>query len=508
MNHIHGIRFISIRKAHTMQRFSLFITLIFICSIGNCQNAHLEQMVDSLKKYEERRDTLHMARICHMLSQEYWMTLRKNEQAEQYANRALELLTLANIKNVTTCNILENLARLYYRMGLELRALDAYEMALDIKMSQDMIISNTEFLTFYEFYVECFRLLYIQDPQKHEDEMAKIETMCNAIMEESMDNKTVVKQAKTLLAKLYMYFHRFDDAEKQYQEILTLDENLWGKNSYSYIVTLQDLAYCYSIKGDIKTARDMYVECINYNPTKGNYNNVLTHSIMLKDFNMIQQCLPKTYNISLDYLKSNLLFMSSWQREDLLRDGYGLFELISPAFLFPHNEEFAKYAYNTTLISKGLQLNTEKSIKSSVLETQDSRLMTKHKELILIQEQIQTSKDSAEFISLNHKLELKEKELLSLLKEKNDFTGEVDLTWHDVQKELGDNDIAIEFVYNDSIVTVPTGDNSTAYYGALVLRKDWTAPKVIQLSQMMETDALINEITTTFDDEKDYRDVL
>lgn len=487
-----------------MRKLHLFITLLFICLTGYSQTTKLEHMKDSLIKYEEKRDTFNIARICHMLSQEYWMTLGMNEQAEQYANRALELLISVNGGNSAKCKVLENLARLYYRMGFELRALDTYNEAFKIKMSHDMSISNAEFLTFYEFYVECFRLLYLRYPEEHKDEMIKIENMCNTIMEESWDDKILIKQARTLLAKLYMYFQRFDDAENQYKKILSLDAELWGTNSYSYIVTLQNLSYYYSIKGDIKTARDLDIECVKYNPTKGNFLNVFTHSVMLRDSIMTAKYLPKTFDISLNYLKTNLSFMGSWQREDLLRNGDGFPEMMEPAFLFPHHDDFAKYAYNAAIISKGLLLSTERNISSSIRTASDSLMIAKHKEMAQIQEQIQQSKDSTEFMSLNHKLEIKEKELLSLLKEKGDFIRDFDLTWLDVQKNLGDNDIAIEFVTVDSIVTVPTGDNSTAYYGALLIRKDWSAPKGVKLAQIVGTDSLIRNIITTFDDEINF----
>lgn len=464
----------------------------------------LEVYKESLEVYEDVKDTLNMARLCHLISKEYWMTLEKEEQAEQYANKALELLTQANVKNVTTCNILENLARLYYHIGLGDRAVETYEMALDIKEEKDINCSHAEFVEYYEFKVELMRQLYLRYPNEHIEEMSKLERICNTILKENLDNKILEKRVRTLLSKLYMYSRRFDDAEEQFQKLFSIEEELWGKNSYNYIVTLQDFAICNALKGDIKASRDLYIECVKYYPTLGDYNNILTKSMMLKDSVMTEKWLPLTFDFSLDYLKKTLSYMGSWQREDLYRFGSNIEIMMTPAFLYPQNESFAQYAYNAAIISKGLLLSMERNIGSSIRMASDSILMTKHKEVSQIQEQIQQSKDSAEFISLNHKLEIKEKELLSLLKKKGCFTRDLDLTWLDVQKELGDNDIAIEFVISDSIVTIGTGDNSTAYYGALLIRKDWSAPKVVRLSQMTETDSLIREIITTFDDEIDY----
>ncbi len=455
-------------------------------------------------KYEERKDTLHTARMYHLVSQESWETLENPEQAERYANRALELLTQSNVKNSTTCNVMENLARLYFRMGLELRAFDTYSEALNIKRSQNMDVSELEWLTCNEFFVECFRMLFLGHPKEHKEEMIRIEKTCNEILAYNPDNKILCERTMTLLAKLYMYFQQFTEAEEIFQKILSIKEKLWGKNSYNYIVTLEEMAQLFAIKGDIKKERDLFLEIVKYHSTLGIYKSILNASIMLKDIDMIEDYLPTVFDKSLDYLKESISFMSSWQREYLLRNGSDFFEIINPAFLYPQNESFAQYAYNAAIISKGLLLSTERNIGSSIRMVSDSILMAKHKEVTQIEEQIQQSKDSTEFMSLNHQLEFKEKELLSLLKEKSDITHDLDLTWLDIQEKLGENDIAIEFVYNDSIVTVPTEDNSTAYYGALLIRKNWDAPKVVRLSQMTETDSLIREIITTCDDEIDF----
>ena len=455
-------------------------------------------------KYEEKKDTVMMARVCHCISQNYWCSLENYEKGEQYANKALELLKTSNVGNATTCNILGSLAGFYFQIGLDSRAVDIYREIIKIKVTHNLKISLTELLTYYEYVTDYRRFSFLQYPDKFKDSMEEAEMVCNNIMEEEQENPALINRAKFLLAKLYTFFRRFADAEELYMELLNNKEKLEGKNSIGYLSILQYLAYCYHLKGDIKAARDLEIKCDRYFPKMGECYNILTNSVHLKDSIMIEEYLPKTYNHYINEIKTDVSFMGSWQREEILRTGYGFFEMINPVFLFPQNELFARYAYNAAITSKGLQLNTEKSIKSSVVETSDFLLMAKHKELTFIQKQIQTSKDSAEFVSLNHKLELKEKELLSLLKEKDDFTRELDLTWQDVQKKLGDNDIAIEFVYTDSMVTVPTGDKSTAYYGALILSKGWTAPKVIKLSQMMETDSLIKNVIWQFDEENGY----
>jgi hypothetical protein len=68
----------------------------------------------------------------------------------------------------------------------------------------------------------------------------------------------------------------------------------------------------------------------------------------------------------------------------------------------------------------------------------------------------------------------KETELVKISKEYGDYTGNMKINWKDVQANLQDKDVAIEFIEYPTLT-------DTVKYAALVLRKGWQYPKMISL---------------------------
>jgi hypothetical protein len=54
-----------------------------------------------------------------------------------------------------------------------------------------------------------------------------------------------------------MFFKKFKEAENEYNDLLRIEEELWGLNSDNYITSLNNLAYCYGLWGDHKKCREI-----------------------------------------------------------------------------------------------------------------------------------------------------------------------------------------------------------------------------------------------------------
>lgn len=465
-----------------------------------------------LDKYGHRKDTLQIARICNLLSQLYWIDMNNDEMGEKYANKAYEVLYQAKVRNELTATVTENLSRIYYRLGLEDRALQYSKESLDIKETLGIAVSPYELLNAREFFLDSYSDLFFYYPEGKESVVDHVESYCNYILKQNSgdtrENKKLCWKAKTVLGKAYMFFHRFDDAEKQFQDVLTLEENLWGKNSSNYVTTLNNLAYCYSLQRDYEKCRNYSLECIKYEPTHKNYENVLSSSIALDDLKMVEEYLPLTFNTSLNYLKSQFLYLGTEQREELIEDGgtFGFSNFALPASIYPQSKICTGYAYNSALVSKGLLLSTEKDVESIISTTPNVVLKSNWQNLKALQKQLHAANDSVNIWALRRTIELKEKEILSVLHEYADFTKNLNLDWQGVQKQLEDHDVAIEFVeYNYSPLT-PT--DTTQYYGAVVLKREWDAPKFIPLSKTIYVDTIIKNIIGEFDEkeEKGYNE--
>ena len=460
-------------------------------------------------EYMQMNDTIQLARICNLMSQTYWIDLNDNELAERYANQAVDLINSSNNNSVLSAYILENAGRIYYRLGLEKKGLDNYARAIDIKLSLGVAVSPYEMLNLYEFYVDSYSDVLYYFPQGKEDVLTKIEGYCHSLLDNnqgtSYEEKKLQWKTRTVLAKAYMFFRKFKEAENEYNDLLKIEEELWGLNSDNYITSLNNLAYCYGLWGDHKKCREISLKCVELDPTHKNYENILSSSIALNDIKMVEKYLPLTFNASLDYLKSQFMFLSAEQREDIIERGMsvGFSNLSLAAFAYPDNDICAEYAYNSALVYKGLLLSTQNDIELAVESSNNPALKSKYQELKQLQNQLQQASDSTNVVSIRRSIELQEKEILSSLRVCDDYTKNLNLTYKDVHHKLKDGDVAIEFVELDKSLLAP--EDTSIYYGAIVLKKDWAAPKFVLLSGKGEVDTVVKDMITEFNEANGYQ---
>ena len=137
-------------------------------------------------------------------------------------------------------------------------------------------------------------------------------------------------------------------------------------------------------------------------------------------------------------------------------------------------------AYDMALFTKGLLLSSSIEFNKVIAESGNAKALQIYDELLSIQKNISlqqqkpVSERTFDIEKAEREAEQLEAQLVTLSKEFGDFTKYLKLSWRDVQAALSDRDVAIEFI--DFTVS----EDSTVY-AALVLRKGWTAPKMIPL---------------------------
>lgn len=148
----------------------------------------------------------------------------------------------------------------------------------------------------------------------------------------------------------------------------------------------------------------------------------------------------------------------------------------------------ASAAYNANLLSKGILLNTTIDFENYVRNSKSSkaiRLLDERKNALEISIQ-----DSLDYAMLNIlRKENKEYNIPQLL-----------IKWQDVVSRLGEHDVAIEF-YRTSLKE----------YGALIVKKGWSAPKIVKLKDNIKISKkyvkLENALRYIIDNLKNERDV-
>ncbi len=185
---------------------------------------------------------------------------------------------------------------------------------------------------------------------------------------------------------------------------------------------------------------------------------------------------------------------SDWYEKDLPKYTY-----------YIQNDSLTVTAYDGTLLSKGLLLNSEIEMSKLLTESGDTAVVAKYEELksnrAVFNKMVENRYDNLQTItdtvaraeykvqldakidSLERRLQMRERELVQESKVYGDYTKNLSISWKQVQEKLGDNDVAIEFlnfgVNNDSIM-----------YVALTLTKDDDVPHLIPLFEKSELDSL------------------
>ena len=159
---------------------------------------------------------------------------------------------------------------------------------------------------------------------------------------------------------------------------------------------------------------------------------------------------------------------SKWYKESL-------YKFVST---FP-NDSLCISAYNGTLMSKGLLLNSEIELKKILNESGDSIVSFLYNEVRMNRSIIRklypdynSYKDKID--SLENVVNLLDRQLVKKSKAYGDYTKNLQINWRDVQNTLGDDDLAIEFC------SFHLNSDSTMYI-ALVLNKNMSCPKTIPL---------------------------
>ncbi|KAF5036226.1 CHAT domain protein [anaerobic digester metagenome] len=203
----------------------------------------------------------------------------------------------------------------------------------------------------------------------------------------------------------------------------------------------------------------------------------------------------ETFNLSNRLILTNFKYLTESERTKYWNHNNGFYNRASYfRFRSKSDELFSRINYDVSLFSKGILLNSSIDLINIIQESNDTSVIRKLEYLHSIRIQLnklyekpiserKINTDSLEILS-----EKIEKELVKHSKDFGDFTKNLTIKWTDVQHQLRDNDVAIEFV------DFPVGTDSTMY-SALLLRKGWDNPKMVTLFEKKQIDKLISNIS-------------
>lgn len=381
-------------------------------------------------------------------------------QAIEYGSRALEIRkSLLGENNSDYAMSLNNIAFSYFGLGKYDKAIELGTEALEIVRAISGENGNN-----YAIYLNNLALYY-----SFEGNNSKAIEFCSKALEICRSIKGEISQEySTLLANLalyYSYSENFLKAKKLGIDALEIQKKVTGDKHPRYIAMLRFVAIC-----------DVFL---------GNYSNALsnvTKSISLCNSNILQ-------------FFSGL---SSHQRSSYWEGISYLFTDLFPSVSFQVHSNNTSDLYNqSALFAKGILLTTDMEMRKLVFESGDSTLITKYinlsSNISIYNKLIETPFDKriVNLDSLNSVIQRQEMELVKDSKAYGDYTHNLTINWKDVQRGLGDNDIAIEFL------DFPIYNTDSIIYVALTLKKDYDSPHMVTLFERNQFKAIPENVYYT-----------
>ena len=325
-------------------------------------------------------------------------------------------------------------------------------------------------------------------------------------------NRFSESQDSYQLSICYELLRNYDEAirlmEGKIQQIRRYYYGDEEKINTSYALYAERLAWLYYIKGDydlaLKLGKHAMQDWIQYYG-EGNIKTVdaseelALYSYPTKDTLQLNRCVTYCTDCYEDYIMTSFSSLTRYERECFWEMYKEWFEEKIHFYAYNLTNDTLVYnAYNGTLISKGLLLNSDVEFRKLIEESDDGEALDMYKDLRRLRLQINKLRETpkteryTDVDSLERIAQEKEVALVELSKVYGDYTDNLVITWEQVQKKLTDGDMAVEFV------SFPLNADSTMYI-AYALKKGWEFPKMIKLfeEKQLKEVHLVDLYTTT-----------
>ena len=156
-----------------------------------------------------------------------------------------------------------------------------------------------------------------------------------------------------------------------------------------------------------------------------------------------------------------------------------------------NNLAVCQEAYNNALYTKSLLLNSTRLLGDVIHSISDVSVKNKYNVMQNYKKRLSQKTIDVDSIGvIKSNINQMEKDILTAIPNFSSLLASKFKTWNDVQSMLGDNEVAIEFVFLPEI-SFPT-EKSKLRYGALLLTKDSDAPTLIYLCEDSELKSLLD----------------
>ncbi len=539
-------------KESTDYAYTLTCLALPNSSLGNYTKALLLE-TEALAIYEKTVGKNHRDYAYTLSKIIYYNTKLGNEPEVIRLTKELIEIIKSNIdkNDITNADILNELATKYLRIGNYAEAIRLGNEALEIienangKENKDYTYSLSELASYY-------------GEMNNFTEAVRIETEALEIIGKvSGKDSRIYAESLRSLGNYNCDLGNYAEAIRIHTLALKIYEKICGKESCEYGVSLMNLGIDYYNSGNMFEAIRLTTEYLDlrdetnnfhlhpdyasyahylkllalFYHASGNYSEairIVTRALELREKVMGEDhpdnveflkdivnynCLDGQYAKATDYIVKATKITDKIVRttfSDLTANERALFwdkysdwfeENLPKYTYYIQNDSLTATAYDGTLLSKGLLLNSELEMSKLLLESGDTAVVAKYEELknnrALLNKMIENRYADLQAISdtvlraqrkvelearidsLEKRLQMRERELMQESKVYGDYTKNLSIGWREVQDRLGEKDVAVEFLNfgarNDSVM-----------YVALTLIKEDEVPHLIPLFEAKE----------------------
>lgn len=202
-------------------------------------------------------------------------------------------------------------------------------------------------------------------------------------------------------------------------------------------------------------------------------SDIVTHNANVDNPVELVEKLNKMMRANLRLNISTLDEKGRQQYWDVLSPIIGLMpEIVYMAYMMEESMDYSGALYDLSLLKKGQVLSSTTELEQLIRISENPDLEKTLEELKAVNSVIKTGVESdIRRAQLQERAVQLEKVLITASADYGDFLRNIDVTWRDISKELGPNDVAVEFIdcgtYQDSKIFVP-----------LLLRKSLPRPVI------------------------------
>jgi len=498
----------TVGKSHSEYGTSLNILALIYKSMGQYEKAmplYIEAL-EIAKNMPDQNNAEYATRLNNLAA--LYLEMGQYEKALPLYNEALENIENSLGKDHSKyATYLNNLALLYQLMGQYEKALTLYSEAFEI--IKDLYGSEH---SFYGEILNNLATLY-RAVGLHEDALAlsleAVEINKNTLGEDHPSYGSSIAN----LALDYAFLGQYEKALVLYLEALENTENSLGKEHTKYGTRLNNLALFYQEMGEYKKAQPLYMEALE-NTKQSLGTEHLTYANRLSNLAVLYQLMGE-YEEALHLyievvdiihfnIRQNFAFMSEKDKDAYLKTVAGDYEVFNSMALkcIQENPEISDHVFDNTLINKGILLKSSASMRAAVLNSGDSALINKFDLWTNLNSQIarlystEKSKRSQNPEELEEIATAVERELVSESQEFNDYKSMQNVDWREIQKALGKNEAAIEFITFD---LYDKGWTDSTLYCALIVRPDRPQPELIPIFEEKQLEGYLSKSKITGD---------